>query len=63
MKEYLGKKVLWVKPKTTRLWEHSIRCTRVRGLSASGKYLMMEDGQWYHISQIQVLEVLGEGEA
>jgi Zn-dependent peptidase ImmA (M78 family) len=62
MKEYLGKKILWVTPKTTRLWEHSIRCAMVKELSSSGEYVMMGDGRWYHTNQIQVLEVLGEGE-
>jgi hypothetical protein len=62
MKEYLGKKVLWVTPKTTRFSEHQIRCARVKELSPSGEYVMMGDGLWYHTNQIQVLEVLDNGE-
>jgi Zn-dependent peptidase ImmA (M78 family) len=61
MKEYLGKKILWVTPKTTRLWEHSIQCAMVKKLSSSGEYVMMGDGRWYHTNQIQVLEVLDDG--
>jgi len=38
MREYLGKKVLWVTPKTTRLLEHPVRCAIVRELSPSGEY-------------------------
>jgi len=60
MKEHLGKRVLWVTPKTKRLFEHPIRCSRVKELSPSGEYVMMEDGQWYHVNLIQVLEVLGD---
>jgi len=63
MKEYLGKKILWVTPKTTRLWEHSIRCAMVKELSPSGEYVMMGDGRWYHTNQIQVLEVLDDGKS
>ncbi|MDD5501434.1 MAG: hypothetical protein PHH57_07135 [Candidatus Omnitrophica bacterium] len=61
MREYLGKKVLWVTPKTTRLLEHPVRCAIVRELSPSGEYVIMEDEQWYPIKNIQVLEVLDEG--
>ena len=63
MKEYLGKKVLWVTPKTTRLIEHSVRCARVKELSPSGEFMMMEDGQWYPTNNIRVLEVLDEVDA
>lgn len=63
MKEYLGQKVLWVTPRTTRLIEHSVRCGKIKELSPSGEFIMMEDGQWYHTKHIQVLEVLDEGEA
>ena len=62
MKEYLGKRVLWVTPKTTRLLEHSIRCSRVKELSPSGRYVLMGDGQWYSVNNIHVLEALDEGE-
>ena len=61
MKEYLGKKVLWVAhPNAGRLWEHQIRCSTVTQLSPSGKYVMMGNEQWYHTAYIQILEVLGE---
>jgi len=63
VKEYLGKKVLWVTPKTTRLLEHPVRCANVKELSPSGEYVMMGDGQWYPTKNIQILEVLDEGEA
>ena len=62
MKEYLGKKVLWVTPKTTNLLHHSIRCARVKELSPSGEYVLMGDGQWYPVKNIQILEALDEGE-
>ena len=58
MKEYLGKKVLWVTTATMRLWEHQIRCTTVKELSPSGQYIMMEDGQWYWTNQVRISEVL-----
>ncbi len=60
MNEFLGKKVLWVTPKTTNLIHHTIRCTIVKELSPSGQYVLMGDGQWYPTNNIQILEVLDE---
>jgi len=62
MKEYLGKKVLWVTPKTTTLLHTPIRCARVKELSPSGEYVLMGDGQWDPVKNIQILEALDEGE-
>lgn len=60
MNEYMGKKVLWVTPKNTRLSEHPIRCAVVKRLSPSGEYVLMDEGQWYPVKNIQVLEVLDD---
>jgi hypothetical protein len=60
MRNYLGKKVLWISPRSTRLWEHRIKCSRVKEVSPSGGYMMMDDGRWYSADLIQVLEVLDD---
>lgn len=60
MKEYMGKKVLWVTPKNARLSETPVRCTVIKGLSPSGEYVLMDEGRWYPVKLIQILEVLDD---
>ena len=62
MKEYIGKKVLWVPEHSkTRLWLEHIKSARVVELSPSGTYVRLAEGSydnWYLASSIHVLEVL-----
>jgi hypothetical protein len=62
VKEYVGKKVLWVPEHSkTRLWLEHIRSARVVELSPSGTYVRLAEGSydnWYLASSIHVLEVL-----
>ena len=64
MKEYLGKKVLWVPENMkTRLWMERIRCGRVMEVSPSGTYVRLDEtsgDNWYLAAAIHVLEVLDE---
>ncbi len=64
MKEYLGKKVLWVfENRKTRLWMEQIRCARVMEISPSETFVRLDEGaysSWYLSTAIHVLEVLDD---